>query len=109
MRILNYTPHLIRIVSADGAVIAEIPPEPVSIRLESETVRLGEIKGVPLSVTRYGEPTGLPAPASDTLLVVSQLVFGACPSRRDLCVPAEAVRDAAGRIVGCQSLGMRPD
>jgi hypothetical protein len=37
--------------------------------------------------------------------IVSQLVKSALPSRNDLLVPAEVVRDASGNIIGCRSLG----
>ena len=37
--------------------------------------------------------------------IVSQIVKSALPNRADLLVPAEVVRDNAGNIIGCKSLG----
>jgi hypothetical protein len=41
-----------------------------------------------------------------TYYIVSQLVKSALPHRFDLLVPAEIVRNSAGIIIGCKSLGI---
>lgn len=102
----NYTPHAINIVRADGSIVMTIPSEGVSIRLKTETAQVGEVNGIPLTKTIFGEPEGLPEEREDTILVVSQLVKNALPDRKDLVVPAEQVRDAEGRVIGCLSLGI---
>ena len=62
--------------------------------------------GTHLTRTVFGEPEGLPAYEEGTFYIVSQIVKSALPYRTDLLVPAEMVRDAAGNVVGCKSLGL---
>lgn len=53
---------------------------------------------------RFGAVTGLPAPRPDTAYVVSRIVAEACRDRDDLLIPGPAIRDQAGRVVGCDGL-----
>lgn len=139
--IKNFTPHPISICNNAGEIIRVIQPEGL-VRLKAVTVPAGEIDGVPLTRTKFGEPEGLPkqifsAVSSDgcwgfygetsedaiqeymaymqeepawvgieTYYIVSQIVKSALPTRKDLLVPAEVVRDENGNIVGCKSLGL---
>lgn len=105
--IINKTPHPINLVTAEGKAVTTFPkclPEEL-IRLAVTTVAAEEIEGVSTSVTVFGEPTGLPDFAEGTYYIVSQLVKAALPSRSDLLVPAEVLRNESGAIIGCQSLG----
>lgn len=104
-KILNMTPHPIVIIGVDGQVIETIQPSGSLIRLKASTVTVGQINMIPVSETVFGEPEGLPEPAEDTYYIVSAIVKTALPSRSDLLVTAEAVRDGNGNIVGCRSLG----
>lgn len=103
-RVVNCTPHPVTIVS-DGAVVRSIPPSGEVARLSVNTEPAGVVRGIPVTRTVFGEPVGLPEPKLGTCYIVSQLVKNALPERDDLVVPAEVVRDAAGNIVGCRSLG----
>lgn len=47
-------------------------------------------------------PTGI----EDIYYLVSQLVKSTLPSRKDLLVPAEVVRDKDGNIISCRSFGI---
>lgn len=104
-QIKNFTPHPISICNNAGEVTREIQSEGL-VRLKAVTVPAGEIDGVPVSRTEFGQPEGLPEFQEDVFIVVSQLVKTALPSRYDLLVPAEVVRDEKGNIVGCKSLGL---
>lgn len=104
-QIKNFTPHPITICNNAGEVIRVIQPEGL-VRLKAVTVPAGEIDGVPLTRTEFGQPEGLPEFREGVFIVVSQLVKTALPSRSDLLVPAEVVRDEKGNIVGCKSLGL---
>lgn len=106
MKIVNCTPHAVTIVDAEGKVLRAIESNGKPIRLKSETVRDGEVDGIPLSRTVFGEPENLPEPEKGTFYIVSQIVKNACPERKDLVVPAEVLRDEKGIILGCQSLGI---
>ena len=126
--IINKTPHPVNIV--DGPTFPACPKDEL-IRLRSETVADAPIDGVPTSRTIFGEPEGLPEPSWEcpvcggvgphvnfngvtpcceagpvgVFFIISQIIKSACPDRDDLLVPAEVVRDSAGNIIGCRSLG----
>ena len=105
MTIKNFTPHPILICNNAGEIIRVIQSEGL-VRLKAVTVAAGEIDGVPVTRTEFGQAEGLPEFKEDIFIVVSQLVKTALPSRSDLLVPAEVVRDEKGNIVGCKSLGL---
>lgn len=102
MTIKNYTPHPVHIIGSNGTTTI---PNSGLIRLKATTVADESIDGIPTSRTVFGEPEGLPAYQEGTFYIVSQLVKSALPERADLLVPAEVVRDEAGNIIGCRSLG----
>lgn len=104
-QIKNFTPHPITICNKAGEVTRIIKSEGL-VRLKAITVHAGEIDGVPVSKTEFGQPEGLPEFQEGVFIVVSQLVKTALLSRSDLLVPAEVVRDEKGNIVGCKSLGL---
>ena len=105
--IKNLTPHPIMIVGADAdnEVIATIQPEPTPARLKTTTVPAEPVDGIATSRTVFGNPSGLPEAVEGTFLIVSQIIKSALPSRADLLVPAEVIRDKSGNIIGCRSLG----
>lgn len=105
--IINKTPHPVNIVNPDGSFIHTLGrcEEADLIRLAVNTKPGDSIDGLPTTVTVFGEPTGLPEYEEGTFYVVSQLVKGALPERKDLLVPAEVLRDDQGNIIGCKSLG----
>jgi len=103
----NMTPHLINVVSADGTPVVTIKPDGGTVRLASVSTPTGNHEGVPLVTQKFGEPVGLPEYVEGTWLVVSALVLSALPERKDLCVPADLVRDANGAIIGCRALQVR--
>lgn len=103
--IINATPHPINLVDDLGNIIKTFELG-ISIRLESQTVQVGNIDGIPITKTLFGDPIGLPEWKVDVYYIVSAMVKNACPFRSDLLVPSEQVRDASGRIIGCKSLGI---
>ena len=105
--LVNRTPHPVTIVDDDNNIIRVIevsglPP----IRLKSSIVSTGDVDGVKLSKTVFGQAENLPEKEDGVYHIVSQLVKNACPNRDDLLVPAEVVRDENGNIIGCRSLGV---
>jgi len=100
-KIINMTPHPINILGEKEKTL-----KPVGlVRLTATTERVGDVNGIPLTKTIFGEPEGLPKERDGVFYIVSQMVKSALPERRDLLVPAEVVRDEKGRIIGCKSLG----
>ena len=104
MALLNLTPHEIVIVSPSGETILRLPPSGTVARVSATTETLGTLEGIPLLRVSRGEPEGLPAPEAGVMLVVSGLVRDALPDRTDLASPGSLVRDAQGRVIGCEGL-----
>ena len=65
--------------------------------------RSGDINGIPLTTTSFGDVIDLPAPQDGVFFIVSRLVLSACPDRNDLLVPNDLVRDDNGNIIGAKS------
>lgn len=103
--IVNLTPHAVSFVNADGATVLTVEPSGVIARVSSSITKTGEIAGLPVTETVFGEVQDLPEQNDDTIYLVSSLVAQRVPERRDVFIPAESVRDSAGRIIGCRSLG----
>ena len=103
MTIMNLTPHAINFVMEGGIVTIE--PSGAIARVSTKTVVIGEINGIPVTETQFGELENVPAPSEDVIYIVSSLVAQRCKDRDDVFIPNESVRDEAGRIIGCKSLG----
>lgn len=115
----NLTPHAVRVFSARGELVAEIPPSGIIARIEKlgsyqaslETVSVpdfgdeGEIweYNIPILVSAAAGVTGLPDEQASTRFIVSAMVRVACPDRSDLVSPADLVRDEAGNVIGCRA------
>ena len=100
---VNLTPHLIRVFKDNGEII-EIPPSGIVARVRTETVKVGEIDGIDVVATRFGEVENLPPPQEGVIYIVSTLVLSAITDRYDVVAPdtspQSAIRDESGRIVG---------
>lgn len=119
MRLVNLTPHPVRIYRADTpdqvrdldeGVVVVLEPSGMTARL-SETVigeeaaLLGEGVEIPVVAVSYAEVKGLPAPQHGTAYVVPLVTALAASERDDLLVPYEQVRSPEGAVVGCRKLG----
>jgi hypothetical protein len=104
--IINLTPHTLNIVNKDGSVLVDVPASGEVARVATSRVQTGEVYGLPLFETRFGEVTGLPPASEGVLLVVSGLV-AAHPDVRDrvdVYSPGELVRGPDGQPTGCRGL-----
>jgi len=125
MRLLNYTPHPLNIVS--GNYHTSLQPAGPAPRLVVERVELGEIvtDDYPINLmgdaefgsfscsivrSTMGQPTGLPEAQESTIIIVSALVaeHPSLANRTDLAYPGEAIRDTDGKIIGCKGLCAGP-
>ncbi|MCP3681131.1 MAG: hypothetical protein GY861_00435 [bacterium] len=108
MKLKNFTPHTINLISAEG----------VETTIESSgIVRVSTIPGEQIALAgspvpimgadQFGEVEGLPEPEEGTYLIVSALVGGVI-QRKDLLVPGTAPADNPirkdGRIIGVRRL-----
>ena len=103
MLFVNLTPHALNVRKANGTSI-EIPPSGTVARRSAERVVVGDIDGITVYATKFGQLEGLPEPSEDTVFIVSALAAQACADRHDVFVPGEAIRDEAGRVIGCDGL-----
>jgi hypothetical protein len=108
MKIINLTPHEVKVVTEDGTVVAAYPSEGSAWFAQVNTPT-GEIDGVPTCKVTYGEAQGLPAPEAGKAYVVSYITIATLRlngsrTTDDLYYPTEQVRGAAGVIVGCRYL-----
>lgn len=106
--IRNLTPHAATVMSNDGEVVATFPSEGVA-RAAQADVQVGEINGIPIVKTTFGEVVDLPAPEEGVYLIISIITLNAARaggrSTDDLLITSGPVRDDSGRIIGCKALG----
>lgn len=103
---INLTPHDI-VITVDGRT--EVIKSSGLARCKETSVQVGLIDGwIPVFETTYGEVSGLPEPAEDTIYIVSAIVAKAeeVKSRTDICIPAKTIRDDKGNIIGCVGLNL---
>ena len=103
-KIINKTPHQVYLLNEDRSILRVFPKSNGMIRVKEIVTDIGDIDGIPISSTEWGETSEVPEYVDGTYYIVSQLVKNALPERRDLLVPKGAVRDEKGNIMGCTRL-----
>ena len=101
--IVNLTPHEVSFVTENET--QTIAPSGVIARVSTQTVTVGEINGIPVTETVFGELENMPEPKEGVVYLVSSIVAQRCNGRQDVFIPNESVRDEKGNIIGCRSLG----
>ena len=101
---INLTPHPVVIIKEAGNIT--FPASGQVARCAQETECIGDLDGIPLSRSRFGEVVDLPPKTDGVYYIVSRLVRSALPERKDLLVPNEMVRDEKGVIIGCRSFAV---
>lgn len=99
--VINLTPHTINVV-ADAGNFAYAASGIVA-RVASSQAIVGDVNGIPVANTIWGDVIDLPAPQADTIYLVSAMVLGALKgSRPDVYGPntGAAIRNDAGQIIG---------
>lgn len=104
MKIVNLTPHAINFLREDNSVLATIEPSGTIARASQTRETVGSINDIAVNQCSYGEVTGLPDPQDGTIYLVSALTAQACRNRDDVFITDDAVRDDAGRIIGCRAI-----
>lgn len=103
---VNLTPHEISIIR-DGMETVKFPSQGVA-RAVQTTELVGEVDGIRITRSAFGEPVNLPDFQEGIGLIVSLATANAAKQygRRtdDLYIVNEAVRNESGQIVGCRSL-----
>lgn len=113
MRVVNLTPHVVRVYQVDR-VVASYPPSGCFARLREQVApdddlpvedrEVGTVRLPRVRVSYAHEVDDLPDPRDDTAYLVSR-VLAAAVDRADLYFPWGEVRDPAGAVIGCRALG----
>ena len=103
MTIMNCTPHAINIMDSEGKKILTLEPSGICPRCSVERKKVGDINGIPINKSVFGDVYDLPSPQPDMIYIVSRVVAEAA-RREDLYIVDDAVRDENGRIIGCRAL-----
>ena len=101
--LINLTPHGINIMTGPNTGIY-IPVSGIVARCQSTRQQVGEVNGIPVNRTKYGEVYDLPDQQDGVCYIVSLAVAKACPDRYDLFVVDDTVRDENGKIIGVRAL-----
>lgn len=106
-KIVNLTPHTINFVGKDNTIVATIPSSGVARAAQRrEIVDTIVANGITLPIARctYGDVQGLPEPMDDTIYIVSAITAQAVPTRPDVFIVDDSVRDENGRIIGVRGI-----
>lgn len=104
MTIINLTPHAINFLDESNRPILTVEPYGTIARAKQIRTMCGTVAGIPVNQCAYGQVSGLPEPAKETIYVVSAITAQACPERTDVYIVDDSVRDETGRIIGVRAL-----
>jgi hypothetical protein len=94
--IINLCPHEVYEVSTN----TKYPSNSKPARVKMESASKGKINGIETFASNFLPTENLPGPKSDTYYIVSALVLGQNPNRKDLLAPGIPVRKN-GKPIGC--------
>ena len=98
MPLVNLTPHTINVMDI------AIEPSGTIARCSEETTFAGKFEDIKLVKRVYTDVVNLPEQKEGVMLIVSNLVRMACPDRKDLASPGDAIRKKDGYIIGVTNL-----
>jgi len=101
MNFINRTPHLVKVINADGTE-REFPPSGEVARVSMITNCQRTVDGIVVCYQEPGPTTGLPAREEGVMCIVSTIVQTANPRRSDLVRPdtgSDCERDEKGNIL----------
>ncbi|MDD3460946.1 MAG: hypothetical protein PHW28_06600 [Mesotoga sp.] len=105
--LINCTQHDITIKKEDGTEVV-LSPSGLVPRVNSESVTIGSVNGIPIVQSKLTNVDNIPEPAPNTIYLVSSFVSAALPDREDVLSPdtspESVIRDESGRIVGVRRL-----
>jgi len=110
-KIINLTPHPVRILGAGENGEDLVIPSDGVLRVAESSRKIAEIElkhfRIPVYEIEYSglkEPTRKP----NTIYIVSSVAAMAAPHRDDFYIPAKIVHDNEGRVIGCKGLAKNP-
>lgn len=105
MEIRNLTPHILNLISVDGSTV-NIQPSGTVARVSAKTETVGNVNGIAVTKSVFGDVIDLPAAQDGVVLVVSRMVKDRVADRTDVMVPGAPVRNADGQIIGANGLSL---
>lgn len=107
--IRNFTPHKVTVCEDENNVINSFESEGIA-RAEQIDVLQCHLNGIPVVVSKFGEPIGLPKPEENTYYIVSLITANAAKAAgrttEDLLLTSTPVRNETGQIIGCKALAV---
>ena len=104
VKFINLTPHELNVQREDGSLLT-VPPSGTVARVKAETTTVGKIDGVAITKQTFAAAiAGVPPQKEDVYHIVSRLAAEALKEigrTEDILIPGAAIRDEAGKIVGC--------
>ena len=101
--IINCCAHEVAIKVGD--TILRLPPCGVVPRAVSKRVVIGEVNGIPINAVEFGDVENMPAPAVDTIYIVSKICAEALRGvRDDVYITDGVVKDESGAPAYCAAL-----
>ena len=115
MKIINLTPHDVKVLDAYAArIVGFYPRSGMIARVNTFTaleapdiLKCDDNPEVPFYITAFLNTEFLPAPKKDVYYIVSSVVKAANPERNDLLVPHDLVRNEDGAVIGCRGLALQ--
>lgn len=106
-RIRNLTPHDVVVINQDNSINRIFESEGIARAAQSYS-EAGEIDGIRIVESTFGEPVDLPDPQDGIYLIVSMVTAQAAAKHgratSDLLLTTLAVRNDKGQIIGCKAL-----
>lgn len=99
---INCTQHTVRLMR-EGKPDLVLPPRAIPARVAF--IKVGTAAGVDI-MQREGDVEELPAPALNTLYIVSRMVKDQVPLRNDVVVPHGLFNDAHANVVRCRGVAL---
>lgn len=103
MKLINLTPHVIKIHNPERLLVALDSTDEIA-RVEVTTEPQGSIGDIIIYRNTYSDVTGVPAPVDGVSYVVSAIVRLALPNRSDVLSPGDLLRSPEGQPIGCLGL-----
>ena len=108
MKIINLTPHALNIYDSAKELVETVEPSGMVARAETARHLVEKVGHIELYETVFTGARELGEPEPGSVFVVSSIYLQALRARglssNGVYVPGEAIRDDAGRVVGCIGL-----
>jgi hypothetical protein len=109
MKIVNLTPHDVNIFRSmeDIAPMMSISPSGIVARVSTVSELYGEIDGIPIFSSSFGDIVDMPKQESGTIYIASAILLEhkSMKNRMDVFAPGELKRNEKGQPIGC--IGLR--